>query len=198
MRSAPARSRWRVGFVLVIVFMATFYGLFGWFANIALVVNLVLMLAVMSLLQATLTLPGMAGILLTLGMAVDANILINERIREEQRNGRPPLQAMETRVPACLSNDLRLQRHRVPGARDAVHLRLRAGARIRGDDHGGHRDQPVHRLDAGATAGVALVYRGCARGCCRSEDVLMFFLPAYSAWLPTRRASSSCAAGSWG
>jgi protein-export membrane protein SecD len=85
-----------VGFLLVIGFMGTFYGLFGWMANIALVVNLVLMMAVLSLLQATLTLPGMAGILLTLGMAVDANILINERIREETRNGRTPLNAMET------------------------------------------------------------------------------------------------------
>ena len=84
-----------VGFILVIGFMATFYGLFGWFANVCLVVNLVLMLGIMSLLQATLTLPGMAGILLTLGMAVDANILINERIREEQRLGRPPLSALE-------------------------------------------------------------------------------------------------------
>jgi preprotein translocase subunit SecD len=84
-----------VGFVLVIAFMATFYGMFGWFANVCLVVNLVLMLGIMSLLQATLTLPGMAGILLTLGMAVDANILINERIREEQRFGRPPLSALE-------------------------------------------------------------------------------------------------------
>jgi protein-export membrane protein SecD len=84
-----------IGFVLVIAFMGSFYGLFGWFANAALVVNLVLMLAVMSLLEATLTLPGMAGILLTLGMAVDANILINERIREETRNGRPPLAALE-------------------------------------------------------------------------------------------------------
>jgi protein-export membrane protein SecD len=84
-----------VGFVFVIGFMATFYGLFGWFANVCLVVNLVLMLGIMSLLQATLTLPGMAGILLTLGMAVDANILINERIREEQRLGRPPLSALE-------------------------------------------------------------------------------------------------------
>lgn len=84
-----------VGFVLVIGFMAFFYGLLGWIANICVVVNLILMLAVMSLLQATLTLPGMAGILLTLGMAVDANILINERVREEQRNGRPPLAALE-------------------------------------------------------------------------------------------------------
>jgi preprotein translocase subunit SecD len=83
------------GFLLVIAFMGFFYGLFGWFANLCLVVNLILMLAMMSLLEATLTLPGMAGILLTLGMAVDANILINERIREEQRRGRPPLAALE-------------------------------------------------------------------------------------------------------
>jgi preprotein translocase subunit SecD len=83
------------GFVFVIAFMGIFYGLFGWFANLALVVNLFLMLGIMSLLQATLTLPGMAGILLTLGMAVDANILINERIREEQKLGRPPLAALE-------------------------------------------------------------------------------------------------------
>ncbi len=84
-----------VGFLLVVAFMGIFYGLFGWFANVALVLNLVLMLAVLSLIGATLTLPGMAGILLTLGMAVDANILINERIREEVRNGRSPLNAME-------------------------------------------------------------------------------------------------------
>jgi protein-export membrane protein SecD len=84
-----------VGFVLVVVFMGVFYGLFGWFANVALVVNLILMLAILSMLEATMTLPGMAGILLTLGMAVDANILINERIREEARNGRPPLAALE-------------------------------------------------------------------------------------------------------
>ncbi len=83
------------GFLLVILFMGFFYGLFGWFANLCLIINLILMLALMSLLEATLTLPGMAGILLTLGMAVDANILINERIREEQKRGRPPLAALE-------------------------------------------------------------------------------------------------------
>ena len=84
------------GFALVILFMGTFYGLFGWFANVALVVNLILMIAILSLFGAALTLPGMAGLLLTLGMAVDANILINERIREETKNGRTPLNAMET------------------------------------------------------------------------------------------------------
>jgi preprotein translocase subunit SecD/SecD/SecF fusion protein len=83
------------GFVLVLVFMATFYGLFGWFANVALVMNLFIMLAILSVMGATLTLPGMAGILLTLGMAVDANVLINERVREEVKAGRKPLAALE-------------------------------------------------------------------------------------------------------
>ncbi len=84
-----------IGFVLVMVYMAAFYGLFGLFANVALLVNVVLLLAVLGLMEATLTLPGIAGILLTLGMAVDANILINERIREEVKRGRTPLNAME-------------------------------------------------------------------------------------------------------
>ncbi|PHI95300.1 protein-export membrane protein SecD [Parasaccharibacter apium] len=84
-----------VGFVLVVLFMLLFYARFGFYADIALFANLVLILAVLSLFEATLTLPGMAGILLTLGMAVDANILINERIREEVRLGRKPLQALQ-------------------------------------------------------------------------------------------------------
>jgi protein-export membrane protein SecD len=84
-----------VGFVLVLAYMAMFYGLFGWFANVAMIANLVLMLAILSLMEATLTLPGMAGILLTLGLSVDANILINERIREEVIAGRSPLNAMQ-------------------------------------------------------------------------------------------------------
>ncbi|MFQ3623673.1 MAG: protein translocase subunit SecD [Acetobacteraceae bacterium] len=84
-----------IGFVLVVAWMVVFYGLFGLFANVALIVNMILLLAALSLMEATLTLPGIAGILLTLGMAVDANILINERIREEARRGRSPLNAME-------------------------------------------------------------------------------------------------------
>ncbi len=83
------------GFILVMAFMGVFYGLFGWFANVALIFNLILMLAILSVMGATLTLPGMAGILLTLGMAVDANVLINERVREESKNGRKPLAALE-------------------------------------------------------------------------------------------------------
>ena len=72
------------------------YGLFGVFANVALTLNLVLLLAILTLFGATLTLPGIAGIVLTLGMAVDANVLIYERIREEQRNGRGILAAIDT------------------------------------------------------------------------------------------------------
>jgi protein-export membrane protein SecD len=76
------------GLVLVILFMIGRYGLFGVFADVALVFNVILLIATLSLLGATLTLPGIAGIVLTMGMAVDANVLIFERIREEQRNGR--------------------------------------------------------------------------------------------------------------
>jgi SecD/SecF fusion protein len=84
-----------LGLVLVLVYMLVSYGLFGLFADIAVIVNLVLTIAALSLLQATLTLPGIAGLLLSVGMSVDANILINERIREETKNGKPPFSAME-------------------------------------------------------------------------------------------------------
>ena len=79
-----------VGFIVVLIFMAVYYKIFGLVANLALTLNLVLMVAVLSLLQATLTLPGIAGIVLTVGMAVDANVLIFERIREEIRLGNTP------------------------------------------------------------------------------------------------------------
>ncbi|MBT6206989.1 MAG: protein translocase subunit SecD, partial [Francisellaceae bacterium] len=80
-----------VGLSLVLIFMALYYSVFGWIANIALVFNLVLLVALMSIIGATLTLPGLAGIVLTLGMAVDANVLIFERIREELRIGVTPI-----------------------------------------------------------------------------------------------------------
>ena len=83
------------GTVFVFLYMGLAYGLFGWFANIALVLNIVLMIAALSLMEGTLTLPGIAGIVLTLGTALDANILINERIREEVKNGRSPINALE-------------------------------------------------------------------------------------------------------
>lgn len=79
-----------IGFCLVLVFMAFYYKGFGLIANVALTANLIIIIAVLSLLQATLTLPGIAGIVLTVGMAVDANVLIFERIKEEIRNGNSP------------------------------------------------------------------------------------------------------------
>jgi len=79
-----------IGFVFVLVFMALWYRVFGLVANLALAANLVLIVALLSMLQATLTLPGIAGIVLTVGMAVDANVLIFERIREELRAGNSP------------------------------------------------------------------------------------------------------------
>ncbi len=80
----------QIGFALVLIFMFVYYRVFGLVADIALAVNLILIMAVLSMLQATLTLPGIAGIVLTVGMAVDANVLIFERIREELRNGNSP------------------------------------------------------------------------------------------------------------
>lgn len=85
-----------IGFVGVIGFMTYAYKLFGVFANIALIVNLVLIVAALSMVGAALTLPGIAGIILTVGMAVDANVLIFERIREEVRAGRPMASAIES------------------------------------------------------------------------------------------------------
>jgi preprotein translocase subunit SecD len=79
-----------VGFVAVLIFMVVYYRAFGAIADLALAFNLVLIVAILSLFQATLTLPGVAGILLTVGMAVDANVLIFERIREELRAGNTP------------------------------------------------------------------------------------------------------------
>ncbi len=85
-----------VGLFLIIAFMTLIYGLFGIFANIALLVNISLIFALLSTLQATLTLPGIAGIVLTLGMAIDANVLIFERIKEELRSGRSPISAIDS------------------------------------------------------------------------------------------------------
>lgn len=82
------------GFAVIVVFMSLYYMMFGVFSSIALAFNLLLLVAILSMLQATLTLPGMAAMALALGMAIDANVLINERIREELRNGSSPQAAI--------------------------------------------------------------------------------------------------------
>ena len=83
------RSIW-IGFAMIAVFIAVYYSMFGFISVAALGINVVLLVALLSMIQATLTLPGMAAIALTIGMAIDANVLINERIREELRNGNTP------------------------------------------------------------------------------------------------------------
>ncbi|WP_171204990.1 protein translocase subunit SecD [Ruegeria sp. HKCCA0235A] len=92
-----------VAFVAVLVFMALSYGLFGIFANIALIINVGLLFGLLSMIGATLTLPGIAGIVLTVGMAVDANVLIFERIREELKSAKGPARAIELGYEKALS-----------------------------------------------------------------------------------------------
>lgn len=92
-----------IGFVLVVAFMIASYGRFGAMADVALVMNLALIIAILSAIGATLTLPGIAGIVLTVGMAVDANVLIFERIREEAAVGRTPINAVEAGYKRALT-----------------------------------------------------------------------------------------------
>lgn len=95
-----------VGLAAVVVFIFAVYGLFGVFANAALLINITLIFGALSLLQATLTLPGIAGIVLTIGMAVDANVLIYERIKEEVRAGKTPINAIDTGYSRALGTIL--------------------------------------------------------------------------------------------
>jgi preprotein translocase subunit SecD len=95
-----------VGSLMVVAFMLATYGLFGLFANIAVAVNVAMIFGVLSLLNATLTLPGIAGIVLTVGIAVDSNVLIYERIREEVRAGRTPITAIDAGFTRALATIL--------------------------------------------------------------------------------------------
>jgi preprotein translocase subunit SecD len=92
-----------IGLILVMIFMVIYYRAFGAVADIALITNLILVVALLSMLQASLTLPGIAGIVLTVGMAVDANVLIFERIREEIRNGNSPQASIAAGYEKALS-----------------------------------------------------------------------------------------------
>ena len=95
-----------VGAAMVIVFMLVTYGLFGLFANVAVAINVAMIFGVLSFLNATLTLPGIAGIVLTVGIAVDSNVLIYERIREEVRGGRTPINAIDAGFSRALATIL--------------------------------------------------------------------------------------------
>ncbi|HUR43005.1 MAG TPA: protein translocase subunit SecD [Aestuariivirga sp.] len=95
-----------IGLVLVMAFMIVAYGFFGLIADVALIINLVMLIAIMSFVGFTLTLPGIAAIVLTMGMAVDSNVIIFERIREEWRNGRTAVNSIETGFKAALATIL--------------------------------------------------------------------------------------------
>ena len=95
-----------VGMILVLLFIFISYGRFGIYANIALTLNIIFIIGILSLLQATLTLPGIAGIVLTVGMAVDANVIIFERIREEYNNGKTPFSSVESGYSRALGTIL--------------------------------------------------------------------------------------------
>ena len=95
-----------VGAAMVIIFMLVTYGLFGLFANVAVAINVAMIFGVLSMLNATLTLPGIAGIVLTVGIAVDSNVLIYERIREEVRSGRTPINAIDAGFTRALATIL--------------------------------------------------------------------------------------------
>jgi protein-export membrane protein SecD len=100
---AAGKKATLLGLLLVVLFMFAAYGLFGLFANLALLINIALIFGVLSLIGSTLTLPGIAGIVLTIGIAVDANVLINERIREEIRAGKSPFASVEAGYTRAMS-----------------------------------------------------------------------------------------------
>ena len=103
---AKGKTSSYVGAAMVIAFMMATYGLFGLFANIAVAINVAMIFGILSMLNATLTLPGIAGIVLTVGIAVDSNVLIYERIREEVRAGRTPINAIDAGFSRALATIL--------------------------------------------------------------------------------------------
>ena len=146
-----------VGFLGVMVYMTVGYGLFGLFAMIALVVNLAFIIAALSLLQATLTLPGIAGIVLTMGMSVDANVLINERIRDELRVGKTPVAALDAGFMRAYGTIFDTNMTGLLGRGDPDLVRLRASPRLRNDPGHWHHCLCLHGHD-----GHALSDRGLA------------------------------------
>ena len=145
------------GFVAIVLFMCVYYGLFGIFSTLALGFNLLLLVAVLSMLQATLTLPGIAAMALALGMAIDANVLINERVREELRAGAPPQLAINTGYDRAWAHHPRFQHHHADRRRGAARFRLRAGARLCRGALPGHPDQHVLGGDVLARPGQPVV-----------------------------------------
>ncbi len=127
-----------VGAAAVVLFMLIYYKLAGLIAIIAMLLNLLFMVAILAAFEAALTLPGIAGLVLTIGMAVDANIIIYERIREELRAGQISAQRGGRRVRPGVLDGVRRPRHHLRRRRGAVLLRLRSHPGLRRDPAGGH------------------------------------------------------------
>ena len=131
--------------MFVLVFFLIYYKIFGVITNLALLLNLLLVVAVMSLLGATLTLPGLAGIALTVGMSVDANVLINERIREELRAGNTPLASIAAGYDKASGTIADANVTALLGGIAMAAFGSRSDPRLRHHPHHRHPDLDVHR-----------------------------------------------------
>ena len=129
-RFAMACRRRSASLVVVMIFMVIYYRLSGVNAVVALILNLIILVAFMAYAGAVLTLPGIAGVILTIGMGVDSNVLVFERIREELRNGKAPASAVDAGIRSGFSDDHRHARHHGRVGHLSVSLRYRAGAGI--------------------------------------------------------------------
>ena len=156
---AAGRIACLVALIAVLVFMVASYGLFGLFADVALAINVVLIIGALSMLGAALTLPGIAGIVLTVGMAVDANVLVFERIREESRGGRRPLQAIETGYERALSAIIDANVTTFIAAAILFGMGSGPGEGLCRDAGHRHHHLRVHRLHGDPVSGVPLVRR---------------------------------------
>ena len=152
-----------VAAVLVVMFMFATYGLFGLFANIALLVQSGLIFGLMSVLEATLTLPGIAGIVLTIGTAVDSNVLIYERIREEAHAGRSIVSAIQAGFDRAFATIIDSNSTMAIAALILFFLGSGPGARLRGRVHPRHPDHGDHRRDPDPHDDRALVPLGPAQ-----------------------------------
>ena len=150
------------GYILVLLCMVIYYKAFGVIANIALAINVILLVALMSVLGATLTMPGIAGIVLTMGMAVDANVLIFSRVREEAAE-RPPQAAITAGFDRAYTTIVDSNLTHLLVALDSARVRLRADQRLRGGADTGHHHVDVHGDHRDARNGQSGVRRPAAK-----------------------------------
>ena len=177
-----------IGSVLVVAFMFLAYGFLGLIANVALIINVVMVIAILSGIGATLTLPGIAGIVLTVGMAVDSNVLIFERIREERLGGRSMIQAIDTGFPAGTDHHRRRQRDDADRRCHPVLPGFRPDPRLCRDACRRYRHDRLYRIYPDALADRVLGPPPQAERTARARR---------SRLCPTARRSSSCGCAEW-